>query len=98
MHTENLVINDSSYWKAVEAISKELPKPNTETALALVVEAVNPINGSTFMVSSKEEEVVRVFDLVGEEEADGLNTLFPSVDIVAKEEVVGVWREATILK
>lgn len=98
MHAKYLIVNDSGHREAVEAIGEELPEPNAETALALVVEAIDPVDGSTFMVSSKEEEVVRVFDLVGEKKADGLNALFPSVDVVSEEQVVGVWREATILK
>jgi hypothetical protein len=44
------------------------------------------------VVASEDEEVLRVFDLVGEEEADGLERLLASVDVVAEEEVVGFWR------
>ena len=50
------------------------------------------------MIPAKEEEVLGVLDLVGEEEADGLETLFPAVDVVAEEEVVGFWREPAILE
>lgn len=35
------------------------------------------------MVAPKEEEVLWVFDLVGEHEADGLDGLFSAVDVVA---------------
>lgn len=36
--------------------------------------------------------------LVGKQQADGLQALLPAVDIVAQEQVVGLWRKATILK
>ena len=42
------------------------------------------------MVASKEEEVFRVFDLVGHEQADTLERLFAPVNIISQEEVVCV--------
>ena len=50
------------------------------------------------MVSSQQEEVLRVLDLVAEEEADCLDWLLSAVDVVAKEQVVGFGREATIFE
>ena len=50
------------------------------------------------MVAAEDEEVFGVLDLVGEEEADGLETLFPAVDVVAEEEIVGFWREPAVLE
>ena len=50
------------------------------------------------MVSAEDEEVFGVLDLVGEEEADGLETLFPAVDVVAEEKIVGFWREPAVLE
>ena len=37
------------------------------------------------MVSAEEEEALRVFDFVGEEEADRLDAVFSSVDVVSQE-------------
>lgn len=71
---------------------------NAKAALTLVVEAINLIDGGTFMVSSEEKEVVRVFDPVGEEEADRCYALLSSIDIIAEEEVVGARREASLLE
>ena len=51
-----------------------------------------------FVVSAQEEEVLRVLDLIRKHEADSLKTLLPAVDIVAKEEVVCLWREAAVLE
>ena len=50
------------------------------------------------MVSSEDEEVFGVFDLVGEEKADGFKRLFSSIDIVTQEEVVGFGREPAVLE
>lgn len=50
------------------------------------------------MVAPEQEEVLRVFDLVCQQQADGLQRLLPSVHIVSKEQVVGFWRKATILE
>lgn len=50
------------------------------------------------MVSSQQKEVFWVFDLVGQQQADGLQGLFASVYIVPQEQVVALWRKAPIFK
>jgi hypothetical protein len=50
------------------------------------------------VVSSQDKEVFGVFNLVGEQEANRLETLFASVDVVSEKEVVGLGRESTILE
>lgn len=50
------------------------------------------------MVAPEQEEVLGVFDLVRQQQADGLQRLLPSVHIVAQEQVVGLWGEAAILE
>lgn len=50
------------------------------------------------MVSPQQEEVLWVFDFVGQQEADGLQGLLPPIHIVTQEQVVAFWREAAILK
>jgi hypothetical protein len=50
------------------------------------------------MVSSQDEEVFGVFDLVRKKQTDRLERLFTSVYVVAEEEIVCFWREATILE
>lgn len=98
MHGENLLVDDSGDGKAVEAIGKGLPELNVIATLALVVEAIDTVDRSTLVVTSQNEEVLGVLDLVGEEQADGLEGLLTSVDIVTEEEVVGLGREATVLE
>lgn len=50
------------------------------------------------MVSSEDEEVFGVFDLVREEQADGLEGLFSSIDVVTEEKVVGFWGEPAVFE
>lgn len=50
------------------------------------------------MVSSQQKEVFWVFDLVSQQQADGLQGLLAPVNIVPQEQVVALWWEAPILK
>lgn len=98
MHRKDLLVNDGRNRKAVEAVRERLPQLNVVPALALVVKAVDAVDRGTFVVSSQDEEVFRILDLVGQEEADGLKRLLATVDIIAQEEVVGLGREASVFE
>ena len=50
------------------------------------------------MVAAEDEEVLGVLDLVGKEQADGLERLLATVDVVTKEEVVCLGRETAVLE
>lgn len=50
------------------------------------------------MVAPEQEEVFRVFDLVGQQKADRFQGLAPAVDVVSQEQVVGFWWEASVFK
>lgn len=50
------------------------------------------------MVSTENEEVFRVLDLVGQQKADGLKRLLASINIVTKEQIVCFGWEAAIFK
>ena len=98
MHAEDLLIDDGRDWEAVEAVCEGLPELDVVAALALVVEAVDTVDGGALVVASEEEEVLGVLDLVGEEQTDSFKGLLATIDIVPEEEVVGIRREATVLK
>mmetsp|Transcript_110817 Transcript_110817/g.203181 ORF Transcript_110817/g.203181 Transcript_110817/m.203181 type:complete len:84 (+) Transcript_110817:583-834(+) len=83
MHAEDLVIDNRTHWKAIKAIRECLPKTDAVAALALVIEAIDSVNRRTLMVASQEKEILRVFHLVCEEEADGLKALLPAVHIIS---------------
>ena len=97
-HGKNLLVDDSGDRKAVEAIGERLPKLYVIATLALVVESIDTVDGGALVVTSEDEEVFGVLDLVGEEQADGLKRLLTSVDVITEEEVVGLGREATVLE
>jgi len=82
----------------VEDVAEGLPEFDTVAALALVVEAVDPADRRRFVVAPQEKEVLREFDLVREEQADGLQAPLAPIDVVSQEEVVGVRRVAAVVK
>ena len=53
--------------------------------LTLIVEAIDSVDGGTLVVAPEQEEVLWVFDLVGQQKTDGLQGLLPSVHIVSKK-------------
>lgn len=50
------------------------------------------------MVAAQQEEVLRIFDLVGQQQTDGLQGLLAPIDVVAEEQVVGSRRESAVLE
>lgn len=98
VHGEDLLVDDGSNWQAVEAIGKGLPQLDVISSLAFVVETVDSVDRGTLVVTAEDEEVFRVFDLVGQEQADGLKGLLSTVDVVTKEKVVCLWWETAILE
>ncbi len=98
VHGEDLLVDDGGNGEAVEAVGERLPQLDVVAALALVVEAVDAVDRGALVVATEDEEVLGVLDLVREEEADGLERLLATVNVVAKEEVVGFWGEAAILE
>jgi len=98
MRTENLLIHHSSTGKAIETIGKSLPKLNSKTALTLVIEPVNAVNGGALVISSKDEEIFGVFDLIRQKEANGLERLLPTVHVIPQEDVIGLGGESAVLK
>jgi hypothetical protein len=83
VHGEDLLIDDGRNGQAVEAVGEGLPQLDVVSTLALVVEAVYAVDGRALVVAAQHEEVLRVLDLVGEQQADGLERLLASVDVVA---------------
>jgi len=83
VHAQDFLVNEGSNGEAVEAVSEGFPEFDVVSSLALVVEAVNTVDGGALVVSSEEEEVLRVLDLVGQEQANGLQALLASVHVVS---------------
>ena len=98
MHGEDLLVDNGGNGQAVEAIGKSLPELDVVAAFALIVESVDTIDRGAFVVTAENEEVFGIFDLVRKQQADGLEGLLATVDVVTKEEVVRLGRETTVLE
>jgi len=98
VHSEDLLVDNGGDGQAVEAVCECLPQLDVVATLAFIIEAVNTVDGGALVISAKDKEILGVFDLVGEEQADGLEGLLATVDVVAEEEVVGFGGEAAILE
>ena len=64
MHGEDFLVDDRGDGQTIEAVGKCLPQLNIVTSLAFVIEPVYAINRGALMVTSKDEEVLRVLDFV----------------------------------
>lgn len=71
VHGEDLLIDDGGNGQAVEAVGKRLPQLDVVTTLALIVEAIDTVDGGALVVTPQDEEVLGILDLVGKEQADG---------------------------
>lgn len=98
MHGEDLLVDNGGNGQAVEAIGKSLPELDVVATLALIVKSVDTVDRGAFVVTAENEEVFGIFDLVRKQQADGLEGLLATVDVVTKEEVVRLGRETTVLE
>ena len=85
MHGENLFVNDCCNGQAVEAVRKRLPELDIVPSLAFIVKSIDSIDGGAFVVSSQDEEVFGILDLVGEKEANCFQRLLASIDIISEK-------------
>ena len=70
MHGENLLVDDSGDRKTIEAIGECFPQLNIISAFAFIVEAVDAVDRGAFVVTSQNEEVLGILDLVGQQETN----------------------------
>lgn len=50
------------------------------------------------MVTSQQEEVLRVLNFISQQKANGFQTLLASVNVISEEKVVGIRREPSVLE
>ncbi len=98
MHAKNFLVDNGCNRQTVETVSKSLPKLDVVSSFALVVEAVDTVDGGALVVASEEEEVLRILNFIGKQQAHCFKTLLASVHVVAQEQVVSVRREPSILE
>jgi len=98
VHAQDLLVDQGRHWQAVEAVSERLPNSNVVPPLALVVEPVDSVDGRALVVAPQQEEVLGVFDLVGQQQTDRFQRLLASIDVVSQEQVIRIWGEASVLE
>ena len=98
MHAKYLLINECSNREAVKTVCECFPQFDIVSSLTFIIEPIDSIDGGAFMVASEEEEVLRVLDLISQQQAHCLKTLLSSVYIVSQEEVVGIGWEPTVFE
>ena len=82
VHCKDLFVNDSCDRQAIETISECLPQFYIVAPFAFVVKTIYSIDRCAFVVTAQDEEVLRILDLVSQEETNSLQRLFSSIDIV----------------
>lgn len=98
MTAEDLLVNDGGDGQAVEAVCERLPQLDVEPSLALVVEAVDPVYARALVIAPQQEEILWIFDFIRQQQTDRLQRLLAPVHVVAEEQIVGLWREPTVLE
>lgn len=74
---------------------KDAAKKNN--TLTFIIEAINAVDGCALMVATKQEKILLVLYLVGQQQTDGFQTLLSAVHIVTQEQVVRVrWETAPL--
>ena len=82
MAAEDLLVDDGGEGEAVEAVGEGLPQLDVVPSLALVVEAVDAVDGGALVVAPQQKEVLRVLDLVRQQQSDGLQGLLATVNVI----------------
>lgn len=98
MHGKDLLVDDGCDGQAVEAIGEGLPQLDVVSPFALVVEAIDAVDRRALVVATQNEEVFGILDLVGEQQADGLQRLLSAIDVVSEEQIVCFRGEAAVLE
>ncbi len=75
-----------------------LPSPLRFSTLTFIVKAVDSVDAGTFVISSEQEEILWIFDLVGKQQTDSFQRLFSSVDVISQKQVVTLGRETSVFE
>ena len=69
MHAKDFFVDDGGDREAVETVGEGLPDFDVVAPLALIVEAIDAIDGCTLVVAPQNEEILRKLNLEGQEQA-----------------------------
>mmetsp|Transcript_17446 Transcript_17446/g.52712 ORF Transcript_17446/g.52712 Transcript_17446/m.52712 type:complete len:255 (+) Transcript_17446:35-799(+) len=92
---EDPVVDYRAERQGVEEVNEGLPDLDVVAPLALIVEPVDPGDGRALVIAPQHEEVLRIFYFVQQEQDDRLKRLRSSIHVVAQEQIVALWGEAS---
>ena len=99
MQAENLILHHRCQWEVVEQVCEVLPDVGVAVlAQALVIEAIHLSDLTTLVISTKDSDALLEAHLEANEEGDGLDGVVATINVVAHEEIVCVWRVASNLE
>ena len=98
VHAQNFVVNECSDGQAVKHVNKLLPYFDRESSFAVIIKSIHSVDLSNLVVTSKEEEVLGVLYFKSEKQAESLNGVLSTVNVVTKEQVVSLRRHTAKLK
>ena len=79
----------------IEAINKCLPNFDVTPPLAFIIKSIHPRHIRTFVISSQQEKVLWILDLVAHKKEDSLQRMFSSIHVIAQEEKIRTrWKSA----
>lgn len=88
MHANNFIINYCTTRQAIEGVAKLLPHFHRVSTATFIVESIDTIDTSAFVVSSQQKEIFWVLDFVSKQKTNHFQGLLSSVNIISKEEVI----------
>ena len=75
VHAKDSLCYQGSDWHAVENVHERSPKFHAESSLTFIVETIDTINRSTFMISTKKKYTIWVQYLVSKKKHDSFGAL-----------------------
>lgn len=92
---EDLVVDDAGEGEVVEHVGKVVPDSSIAVlAAAFGIEAVRLGDTAGLVIATDQMNAVRVAQFETDQQRDGLDTKEAAINVVAEEQVVGVWTRA----
>mmetsp|Transcript_123539 Transcript_123539/g.360766 ORF Transcript_123539/g.360766 Transcript_123539/m.360766 type:complete len:214 (-) Transcript_123539:283-924(-) len=99
VHADDLVLHNGCHRQVVEGVREELPNGGpTVSSHALVEEAVDLRDLATLVVAAEQGDALLIAHLVQEHQGHGLHRVVATINVIAEEEVVGLWHRSTDAK
>jgi hypothetical protein len=97
VHAQDSILYECRNGHIIEHLDECLPKLRLVAPLALIKEAIDARNVLALVVASKEEHALRVLYFEREKQTQCFYALIAAIHVVAKEQVVRLWRHSNII-